>query len=189
MLNLLQSVLHMHISALINFVTASLIKRQLSHLNNISINDSLALPHSTRSMVCVTVGRPSVCLSVPSFSRRCCRFTAERPAGKRYRSIAARRSAANAGSATVTADAGSWTQTRYNSIDETSWWLWVYQFQITHMPDRLLKILWKQWQKQKKHWDRRRLHSWTDKRVSGDDLRCKASFTSHELNWTGAREL
>jgi len=41
------------------------------------------------------------------FARRCCGFTAERSAGRRCLSIAARRSAENAGSATLTADIGS----------------------------------------------------------------------------------
>jgi len=70
-----------------------------------------------------TVGvRPSVRLSLrlthPVAARRRCGFAAVRPAGRRYRSIAAqpalsssgaaaRRSTANASSVTLTADAGS----------------------------------------------------------------------------------
>ena len=81
----------------------------------------LALPasHGMRRRVHQTVGRPSVCLSVcPSrhsaTGRRCGGFAAVDPAGRRYRSIAAqpavissraaaRRAAANAGSATLSA--------------------------------------------------------------------------------------
>ena len=54
--------------------------------------------------------RPSVCLSVPSAAGG---FAAERPAGRKYQSIAAgavqhagRRSAANAGRVTLIADVG-----------------------------------------------------------------------------------
>jgi len=65
--------------------------------------------------------RPSVCLSVVPSCGRCGGFTAVGPAGRRYRSIAAllalgsscaaaRRAAANAGKAAMTADVGSWTQ-------------------------------------------------------------------------------
>jgi len=50
------------------------------------------------------------------FARRCCGFTAERSAGRRCLSIAARRSAENAGSATLTADIGSWAQTCWVSV-------------------------------------------------------------------------
>ena len=63
----------------------------------------------------------SVCPSVPSFARHT-PLAAVSPAGRRYWSIAARpavsssgaaarRSAANAGSATLSADVASWTQT------------------------------------------------------------------------------
>ena len=58
----------------------------------------------------------SVCLSQSYLSIAACRcsgFAAVRPAGRRYRSIApaaaARRSAANASSVTLSADVGSWT--------------------------------------------------------------------------------
>jgi len=65
---------------------------------------------------------PYVCLSHRSTAAAACnRFAAERLAGRRYRSIAAgalrapcsrrRRSAANAGSVTLTVDVGGWTQT------------------------------------------------------------------------------
>jgi len=61
-------------------------------------------------------GRAFVCPSVPSFTCRCCGFAAVRPAGRRYRLIAAlpavsgsgaaaRRSAANASSITLTKEA------------------------------------------------------------------------------------
>ena len=61
-----------------------------------------------RSGVYATAGRPSVCLSVPSLVRRCC---SSPPAVKRYRSTARQQLQGNAGSATLTADVGSWTQT------------------------------------------------------------------------------
>jgi len=51
-------------------------------------------------------GTVSVCLSVP-FARRCCECAVVGPANGRYRSIAARRSAANAGSATLSAGVGN----------------------------------------------------------------------------------
>ena len=71
--------------------------------------------HSMRSRVCVTVRCPSVCLSHSLAAAACAGFAAVGPAGRRYRSIAARpapqqhgaaarRAAANAGSATFTAD-------------------------------------------------------------------------------------
>ena len=81
-------------------------------------------PHSMRNGVYVTVGCPSVCVSrwltaVTAASG----FAAERPAGRRYRSIAAdplrasfsrrRRSAADAGSIMPRADGGS-TETCFN---------------------------------------------------------------------------
>ena len=46
--------------------------------------------HSIRRRVYVTVGRPSVSLSYPAATRRCCGFAAVGPAARRYRSIAAR---------------------------------------------------------------------------------------------------
>ena len=66
--------------------------------------------------------RPSVCLSHSPAAAACGGFAAVGPAGRRYRSIAARlapqqrgtsvqRTAGNVGSATLTADGGSWTQT------------------------------------------------------------------------------
>ena len=85
-------------------------------------------PHSMRSRVYVTARCPSVSLfvrpSVPfarcnSVRLVCCcgsgknrkyRLIAARPAPRQHE-VAARRSAANAGSATFTADLGSWTQT------------------------------------------------------------------------------
>ena len=86
---------------------------------------------SLRCRVYVTVRHPSVRLSVRlshhspsplSPALRCRGFAAVRPAGRRCRSIAeqpglsssgpaARRSAANASSVTLTADVGSWIQT------------------------------------------------------------------------------
>jgi len=51
-------------------------------------------------------GTVSVRLSVP-FARRCCGCAVVGPANGRYRSIAARRSAANAGSATLSAGVGN----------------------------------------------------------------------------------
>ena len=79
-------------------------------------------PHSMWSRVYVTVRCLSVCLSHSPAAATCGEFAAVGPAWKRYRSIAARpapqqhafaarRSAANAGSATFTADVGRWTHT------------------------------------------------------------------------------
>ena len=79
----------------------------------------------------------SVRLSVPSIystaAAACNRFAAERLAGRRYRSIAAgalrapcsrrRRSAANAGSVTLTVDGGGWTQTCCISCGTVLWQL------------------------------------------------------------------
>ena len=56
-----------------------------------------------RSRVYVTVRCPSDCLSHPLAAATCDGFAAVGPAGRRYRSIAAR-PAANVGSATFTAD-------------------------------------------------------------------------------------
>jgi len=78
-----------------------------------SQQDAIICTARMRSDIYVTVGRPSVCLSVPAFGR-CGGFAAVGPAGRRYRSIAARaalssipaaarRAAANAGSATLSA--------------------------------------------------------------------------------------
>ena len=50
----------------------------------------------------------------------CCGFAAVGPAGRKYRSTAARRAAANARSATFPADVESWTQT-CNISDESKW--------------------------------------------------------------------
>ena len=61
---------------------------------------------SVRGRVCATVGRTSVCLSVCLSHRHQQSLLICGPAGRRYRSIAARRSAArraNAGSATLSA--------------------------------------------------------------------------------------
>jgi len=71
-------------------------------------------PHSMRSRVHVTVGRPSVslcvCPSVPSFAGL---LLSARQAGNSdqlpHGAYAARRSIANAGSASFTADVGSWS--------------------------------------------------------------------------------
>ena len=72
--------------------------------------------HNMRSRVYVTVERPSVC-PISSGGRR---FVAEGSSGRRYRSVsaqaliskpAARRSAANVSSVTLSAKGGGWTQT------------------------------------------------------------------------------
>jgi len=73
--------------------------------------------------VYVTVGRLSVCLSVclSQHLTAAASLLLWARVGRRYRSIAARsavnsaawRAAANAGSATLSADVGSWTQTCY----------------------------------------------------------------------------
>ena len=79
----------------------------------------LVLTHNMRSRVYVTVRCPSDRLSAHSPAAAACGgFAAVGPAGRRYRSIAARpapqqhraaarRAAANAGSATFSADVGS----------------------------------------------------------------------------------
>ena len=76
-------------------------------------------PHSMRSRIYETVRRPSVCLSHSPAAAACAGFAAVGPAGRRYRSIAARpapqpqhgaaarRAAANAGSATFSVYVGS----------------------------------------------------------------------------------
>ena len=74
---------------------------------------------STGLLNCRAYVCPSVRLSRPAAARRCCGFAAVGPAPRRHRSIAARpagrRSPAaarpNAGSATLSADVRSWTQT------------------------------------------------------------------------------
>ena len=51
----------------------------------------------TGRIVCATVRCPSVCLSVPARAHSCCRFAAVCPAGRRYRSIAARPALSSSG--------------------------------------------------------------------------------------------
>ena len=76
-------------------------------------------PHSMRSRIYETVRCPSVCLSHSPAAAACGKSAAVGPAGRRYRSIAvrpapqpqhgaaARRAAANAGSATFSVYVGS----------------------------------------------------------------------------------
>jgi len=75
--------------------------------------------HSMQSRVYATVGRPSIRLSHQAATRCCYRFAAVGPAARRYQLIAAWpvvsssctvawRAAANAGSATLLANVGSW---------------------------------------------------------------------------------
>ena len=63
-----------------------------------------------RSRIHASVGRPSVSLSIIAWTR-CCKFAAVGPAGRRYQSIAARRTAArraNADSAMLSAYVERW---------------------------------------------------------------------------------
>ena len=113
---------------------------------------STLLSYCCTIRVYVVFGRPSVCLSVPSFARHCCGFAAVGPAGTRYLSIAARpafsssgavtrRLAANAGSVTLSADVGSWTPTCWNygrNSVFTRWiWFWVLAL---HGPKMAVKM-------------------------------------------------
>ena len=96
-------------------------------------------PHTMRIRVYATVGRPSVhlsvCLSHWSTAATAVReFAAERPVGRKCRSISAgvlrasccrrRRSAANAGSVILTAEEGGSTQTCYLFAFTVSRCLW-----------------------------------------------------------------
>jgi len=100
-----------------------------------------------RSRVYETVLRPSVCLSISLGI--CGGFAAVGPESTRYRPVASRSAAAgvrqaNVGSATLSVDVGSWTQTCLGSVGMTKVSCLVYsqKFSLSCMVDDMLtKVL------------------------------------------------